>query len=278
MNRSKNASKWSGFTLIELLVVIAIIAILASILFPVFGRARENALRTSCASNLKQMGLATMQYVADNDEYFPRSMNLHTSGFSQIPGGVWYPKNPDADGYALEFAQQILHPYHKSFQIMVCPNALRGENPDPGGASPLEKAPYGGNYGVNFGLFAHPSFIDPAAKSVKVSEIQSPAKLFAMMDAGNFVIDAAAFGTNIAGGSYPYGYFYYIPGVGDVTGYTPTINWPPPVNSQAIINDYKSGRHFGGINITYSDGHVKWLTTRSARQAAIDGALDPSAK
>lgn len=54
--------KRRAFTLIELLVVIAIISILAAILFPVFARARENARRTSCVSNLRQMGLATMMY------------------------------------------------------------------------------------------------------------------------------------------------------------------------------------------------------------------------
>ena len=54
-----------GFTLIKLLVVVAIISLLASILFPVFARARENARRSACLSNLKQMNLGIMQYVQD---------------------------------------------------------------------------------------------------------------------------------------------------------------------------------------------------------------------
>jgi prepilin-type N-terminal cleavage/methylation domain-containing protein/prepilin-type processing-associated H-X9-DG protein len=64
-------SKKKGFTLIELLVVIAIIALLAAILFPVFGRARENARKATCQSNLKQIGLAMQMYSQDYDGFFP---------------------------------------------------------------------------------------------------------------------------------------------------------------------------------------------------------------
>src|SRR6478735_7183314 len=60
--------KMRGFTLIELLVVIAIIALLAAILFPVFARARENARKSSCQNNLKQIGVGLAQYTQDYDE------------------------------------------------------------------------------------------------------------------------------------------------------------------------------------------------------------------
>src|SRR2546421_127028 len=62
-----------GFTLIELLVVVAVVAILAAILFPVFAQAREQARKTTCQSNLKQIGLAFQLYLQDCDEMFPNT-------------------------------------------------------------------------------------------------------------------------------------------------------------------------------------------------------------
>jgi prepilin-type N-terminal cleavage/methylation domain-containing protein/prepilin-type processing-associated H-X9-DG protein len=91
-----------GFTLIELLVVVAIIAILAAILFPVFGRARENARRSSCQSNVKQMGLALLQYAGDYDDNMPRWQVGGTNPIS------W---------------RGLIQPYTKSTQVTVCPSA-----------------------------------------------------------------------------------------------------------------------------------------------------------
>ncbi len=95
-----------GFTLIELLVVIAIIAILAAILFPVFARARENARRASCQSNLKQISLGMMQYTQDYDEKFSPAQG------TDVANG----DNPNTIAVTLQ-------PYLKSTQIFICPSA-----------------------------------------------------------------------------------------------------------------------------------------------------------
>ncbi len=106
-----------GFTLIELLVVIAIIAILAAILFPVFARARENARRSSCQSNLKQIGIGFLQYVQDYDEKYP-------SVYVSLDGNTTY--DPPATAVAAATADQgwaqTLQPYMKSTQIFQCPS------------------------------------------------------------------------------------------------------------------------------------------------------------
>lgn len=71
-----------GFTLIELLVVIAIIAILAAILFPVFAKAREAARKSTCQSNMKQIGTALATYMSDNSSTLPSSAAAGTAAAS----------------------------------------------------------------------------------------------------------------------------------------------------------------------------------------------------
>jgi prepilin-type N-terminal cleavage/methylation domain-containing protein/prepilin-type processing-associated H-X9-DG protein len=108
-----------GFTLIELLVVIAIIAILAAILFPVFARARENARRASCQSNLKQIGLGLIQYTQDYDEKYPAICVGYNYWGTTAGAGPW---------------PTLIQPYVKSLQVLQCPsNPL--ETPVPGSAT-----------------------------------------------------------------------------------------------------------------------------------------------
>jgi prepilin-type N-terminal cleavage/methylation domain-containing protein/prepilin-type processing-associated H-X9-DG protein len=125
---AKHNRKRSGFTLIELLVVIAIIAILAAILFPVFARARENARRSSCMSNLKQIGLGLMQYTQDYDEKLPVAGTTPTYGGEE--------RNDDGSIQRASWRQKI-YPYVKSTQLFSCPsnpnNSKVADNGGPGG-------------------------------------------------------------------------------------------------------------------------------------------------
>src|SRR5437762_3834341 len=107
MRRKVMSSRKRGFTLIELLVVIAIIAILAAILFPVFAQARESARKTSCLSNVRQLGTAYQMYLQDYDELFPPHVTERTA-----PAGT-----PDsADARAAYTYKMKLAPYTRSAQ------------------------------------------------------------------------------------------------------------------------------------------------------------------
>ena len=101
-------SKRTGFTLIELLVVIAIIAILAAILFPVFAKAREQARKTGCMNNVKNIALGNAMYVQDYDETFmPAEYTDYT----------WTGLDKNGKVHA-----SPLEPYLRNKQINPCPS------------------------------------------------------------------------------------------------------------------------------------------------------------
>lgn len=217
-----------GFTLIELLVVIAIIALLAAILFPVFARARENARRASCQSNLKQMALGIKQYAQDYDETFPENM---FSGAAPYQG--WVTK---------------MDPYMKSLQIFQCPSQNNQDSTyvavDSWGMSDYY-------FNSNLGTYENGSNCPNGKFLVKEALVDSTSNVILFGDTGrsgeyayaNCPYNATCDGTRPNSASAP----------GWGRSVTDINAWSTATDDVAARS-----RHLEGTNIAFVDGHVKW--------------------
>lgn len=238
--RLKNDRR-AGFTLIELLVVIAIIAILASILFPVFARARENARKSSCQSNLKQLGLGFAQYVQDNDGIYPTAIYDASNGDDNAPFG-W---------------AQMLQPYLKSLQIFQCPSEAQPVNPYIKDVSAGNKAfnwydysdyAYNENFIYSYAPYGTSSSV---LKSLHESELTGASLTVLLADSWN-AAQATTIFEPVTAGNYTFVY----DSDGEAQSWTYNA---APMSMQ---------RHLDGANYAFADGHVKWL-----KHSSISGGL-----
>jgi len=226
-----------GFTLIELLVVIAIIAILAAILFPVFQKVRENARRASCESNVKQLGLAVIQYTQDNDEAYPVAVSK--AGDPRDGRRGWAGK---------------LYGYIKSKGVFLCPDDPTGPTTNLDGHNEVDvPVSYGYNlniiYGHDGGTLASNGAPANTVQFFEVVGAQAP------VDDPNELDSILATGPDGGGAGWidtnPPSAARYD------TGY---LGNPPVFNGQNN-GDYNhpTGRHSDGAVYGMADGHAKWL-------------------
>lgn len=230
--------KSKGFTLIELLVVIAIIAILASMILPALGKAKEKAKRTYCTNNLRQMGLAAQVYADTNDDLYPYTFQVRGNNVFRK---AWF---------------NFLQDYQHTTNILLCPTQSKAFKKHYAVYSSERNDKAVSNYMANFSLGGcdWPNVWDVKDWGpVRVSSVKLPARTVYMTDGGSQPINSI--NRNVA-----------------VTVKSPekpgawVLHDPRdsrPCSGCVVSGDGNWGgphlRHQGLSNVSFADGHVEAL-------------------
>lgn len=213
-----------SFTLIELLVVIAIIGILASMLLPALKKARDKAQEIKCAANLKQLGVSSIMYVQDNNNYmFP--------AYSSYGNWIQHPST----GVQVGMGYLVVNDYMKNGELFYCPS--------------VQKAP-DANWDINnFTIEGYNTNFQKMVTRVASTYTYNVAWL-------NYTSPASSLGNQFDNSSRT---FYYVNPKCPGNFPTHTDSWINQNIDQRFIN-----HKYAGMNVCYLDGHVKWLFPKSA--------------
>lgn len=242
--------KRSGFTLIELLVVIAIIAILASILFPVFARAREKARTTNCQTNMKQIALAESMYSQDFDSRFV-SYRFRDNGLINQVNSCQMRTSTNGE----MLWSYLLCPYIQDRDVFKCPSAYS--------SYPGSWADWDGRYTLNHCYGYNWTYLNVVSTDGDTSmgrseqEIRSPSQMIMFTDSDYYLSRHDVL---------PYGLTWNVPYCRLMSAAAVSEDGRPPtgcgsVGDNSTYLNYTPERHNGQADIVFADGHVKAMRT-----------------